>query len=323
MSIHLAEARKRTPRPSARRASAARSLTLARAGRLKPYLYLLPALLSIGFWIYKPLVETFELSFYQWNLLPTSPKTFVGLDNFRRLLELPEMGAALRNTLVYTIGVLPFSLLLPLVIAIGTDRIARRWGNLYRALIFVPMMMAPVAVSSVWRWMMHPVNGIVNRALMPLLGLEEPIRFFTDERWAIWSITFITGWKLIGFSTLILSAALTGISKDYVEAAQIDRASRWQIIRHVLMPLLSPTILFLAMMNLLFASEWSFAYINVLTQGGPFNSTTNIYYLLWQNGFETFNIGASSAAAVVFFLGFGVLAAAFMALSRRLSFYDN
>lgn len=233
------------------------------------------------------------------------------------------MGAALSNTVVYTLGVLPFSLLLPLLIAIGTDNISRRWGNVYRALIFVPMIMAPVAVSSVWRWIMHPVNGVANRELQPLFGLEEPIRFFTDERWAIWTITFITGWKLIGFSTLIISAALAGINKEYIEAAQIDRANRLQIIVHVLLPLLSPTLLFLSMMSLLFASEWSFAYINVLTQGGPFNSTTNVYYLLWQNGFETFNIGASSAAAVVFFLGFGVLAAAFMRLSRKLSFYDN
>ena len=86
---------------------------------------------------------------------------------------------------------------------------------------------------------------------------------------------------------------------------------------------LSMTMLFMAMMSTLFASEWSFSYINVLTQGGPFNTTTNIYYLLWTYGFQSFNIGASSAAAVVFFLGFGVLAWLFMKLSRKLSFFDN
>ncbi|MFD2702135.1 carbohydrate ABC transporter permease [Paenibacillus shunpengii] len=289
---------------------------------IKPYLYLLPVLLSLGFWIYRPLIETFQLSFYQWNLLPTSPKVYVGWDNFKNLFTLPEMGAALTNTLIYTIGVVPFSLIVPLFIAIFTENISKRSRNVYRALIFLPMIMAPVAVSSIWRWIMHPTNGILNRTLQ-YFGLEEPIHFFTDERWAIYSIIFITGWKLIGFSTLIFSAALTGINKEYYEAARIDRASRWQMIRHITLPLLSPSILFMGMLSILFASEWSFSYVNVLTQGGPLDSTTNIYYLLWQYGFQTFAVGWSSAAAVVLFIGFGLIALGFMKLSKKLTFFDD
>jgi multiple sugar transport system permease protein len=294
-----------------------------RIGGIKPYLYLLPALLSIGFWIYRPLVQTFQLSFYQWNLLPTSPKVYVGLQNFQKLVSLPEMGKALWNTLIYTIGVIPFSLIIPLIIAIATENIGKRSRNLYRALIFFPMIMAPVAVASVWRWIMHPTNGILNKTLDSIFHLQEPLRYFTDERWAIWAITFITGWKLIGFSTLIFSAALTGINKEYIEAAKIDRANRLQIIWHILLPLLSPTLLFMAMLNMLFASEWSFTYINVLTQGGPLNSTTNIYYLLWKYGFQNFSVGWSSSAAVVIFIGFGLIVWGFMKLTKKLSFFDD
>ncbi|WP_309121583.1 sugar ABC transporter permease [Paenibacillus sp.] len=292
-------------------------------GKAIPYLYLLPALLSIGYWIYRPLVSTFQLSFYEWNMLPTSPKTFVGWSNFAKLFALPEMGKALLNTLIYTVGVLPFSLLLPLVVAVLTDRIGGRARNLYRALIFVPMIMAPVAVSSVWSWILNPMGGIVNRTLRTGFGMEEPIRFFTDANWAIWSITFITGWKLIGFSTLIFSAALAGINKEYVEAARMDRAGPWQILRYVLLPLLSPTILFMTMLSVLFASEWSFSYVNVLTQGGPLGSTTNLYYVLWTYGFKTFAVGWSSAAAVLVFVGSGLVALGLLKLSSKLSFYDN
>lgn len=309
---------KTTAKPKAKQRRAPR----VRLGGLKPYLYLLPVILSLGFWVYRPLIQTFQLSFYQWNLLPTSPKKYAGWQNFENLLTLPEMGKALTNTLIYTVGVIPFSLILPLLIAIFTDSIGGRLRNVYRALIFLPMIMAPVAVSSVWRWIMHPTNGILNQVLQAF-GLDEPIRFFTDERWAIYSITFITGWKLIGFSTLIFSAALTGINKEYYEAAKIDRANRWQIIRHITLPLLSPSILFMSMLSILFASEWSFSYINVLTQGGPLGSTTNIYYLLWQYGFQTFSVGWSSAAAVVLFLGFGLIALGFMKLTKRLSFFDD
>ena len=288
-----------------------------------PYLYLLPALLSIGYWIYRPLVSTFQLSFYEWNMLPTSPKTFVGWSNFEKLFALPEMGRALANTVIYTVGVLPFSLLIPLLIAILTDRIGGRARNVYRALIFVPMIMAPVAVSSVWNWLLNPRGGIVNQTLQSVFGLAEPIRFFSDANWAIWSITFITGWKLIGFATLIFSAALTGINKEYVEAARMDRANPWQIFRYVLLPLLSPTILFMTMLSVLFASEWSFSYVNVLTQGGPLSSTTNLYYVLWTYGFKTFAVGWSSAAAVLVFVGSGLIALGLMKLSSKLSFYDN
>jgi multiple sugar transport system permease protein len=291
--------------------------------KLKPWLYLLPAVLSIGYWVYRPLLQTFQLSFYEWNMLPTSPKEFMGFKNYELLLTLPDMAQALINTLLYTVGVMPFSLLLPIAIAIATDNIGKRSRNMYRALVFVPMIMAPVAVSSLWSWLMNPMGGLINKMLQTLHLVQEPIRFFSDERFAIWSITFITGWKLIGFSTLIFSAAMTGINKEYVEAAQMDRANRWQIIWHVLLPLLSPTILFMAMLSTLFAAEWSFSYVNVLTQGGPLNSTTNIYYLLWTYGFKTFSVGSSSAAAVVVVLGSGLIALAFMKLSNKLSFHDN
>ncbi|KRE89804.1 hypothetical protein ASG89_34745 [Paenibacillus sp. Soil766] len=106
-------------------------------------------------------------------------------------------------------------------------------------------------------------------------------------------------------------------------AARIDRANRWQIVWHVLLPLLSPTIMFMAMLSTLFAAEWSFSYVNVLTQGGPLNSTTNIYYLLWTYGFKTFSVGWSSAAAVCVFIGSGLISLVFMKLSKKLSFYDN
>ncbi|RTE05445.1 carbohydrate ABC transporter permease [Paenibacillus whitsoniae] len=290
---------------------------------IMPWLYLLPALLSIGYWVYRPLLQTVRLSFYEWNMLPTSPQVWMGLKNYELLFKLPDMSQALLNTLIYTVGVLPFSLIIPLAIAIATDNIGKRSRTLYRALVFVPMIMAPVAVSAIWSWLMNPMGGLINKTLMALHLVHDPIRFFSDANWAIWSVTFITGWKLIGFSTLIFSAALSGLNKEYVEAARMDRASRWQIIWHVLLPLLSPTIMFMAMLSTLFAAEWSFSYINVLTQGGPMNSTTNIYYLLWTYGFKTFSVGSSSAAAVVVVFGSSLIALGFMKLSNKLSFYDN
>lgn len=300
---------------------ARRRRTLRRAlERLEPYLYLLPALLSIGVWVYWPLLGTLELSFYQWNLLPTAPRVPVGWENYYRVVTLPEMGRALRNTALYMLGLLPFSLVFPLAIALLVHDLTGRMSGLYRAIIFTPVLMAPVVVAVVWRWILHPVHGILHQALAPL-GIEG-LNLFRSQEWAIWAIVGITGWKLLGFSVLLFAAGLTNVSRDYLDAASVDGATRWQSVRHIILPLLTPTITFVVLLTVLLSGQWTFPLISVLTGGGPLDSTTSVYYLLWEFGFRNFNVGFSSAAAVLFFAAFGLLAFGFTRLIDRFSFYD-
>lgn len=287
-----------------------------------PYLYLFPALAAIGVFVYWPLVSAIELSFYQWNLIPTIPRKPVGLANYQNVLALPEMGQALLNTGLYIGGLIPFSVLLPLAIAILVQDIGRRWRGAYRAIIFLPVLMAPVVVAAVWRWLLHPTLGIANLTLGRSLGLD-PINFFSDPRFALWAVAGITAWKFLGFSVLIFSAGLTNVSQSYLEAARVDGATRWQVARHITLPLLSPTILFMVLLTVIHSAQWTFPIINVLTQGGPRNTSTNIYHLLWEFGFRNFNVGFSSAAAVVFFAAFGLIAWLFTWLTDRYSFYDS
>ncbi len=289
--------------------------------RWTPWLYLAPAILTLIVWIYWPLVDAFRLSFFQWNMLPTSPQTFVGWENYQRIFALPKFWQALRNTGIYVIGLLPLAVLIPLALAIYTHDLSPRWRNIYRAIIFVPMIIAPVVAAAVWRWLLDPNYGMVNE-LIGFFG-AEPIKFLADPRVAIWTIIAITGWKLIGFSTLILSAANANINPALIEAARMDGASKWEIIRDIRLPLLSSTTLFLVMMTILLGAQWSFGYINVLTGGGPLGATTNIYYLLWDFGFSTMSVGWGSAAAVILFLGFGALAFVLFRLIDRYSFHDN
>ena len=288
---------------------------------ISPWLYLTPALILLMVWTYIPLAETFRLSFYQWNMLPTSPQRFVGLTNYQRLLALPEMRNALWNTLYYTIGLFPMSVIIPLFVAIWTQDLGGRARTIYRSLIFVPMIIAPVVAAILWRWLLNEDQGLITLSLEGL-GLGR-IGFLTDPLYALPTLTWITGWKLIGFSTLLFSAANAGINPSYIEAARIDGASRWRIICDIRLPLLSPTILLLSMMTVLFGAQWSFAYINVLTNGGPLKSTSNIFYLLWEYGFQTLSAGWSSAAGMIAFAGFAVLAALCMWLTKRFAFYDN
>lgn len=289
--------------------------------RVSPWLYMAPAIVTLVVWIYWPLVDAFRLSFYQWNMLPTSPQTFVGWENYQRIFALPKFWQALRNTGIYVIGLLPLAVLIPLTLAIYTHDLPARSRNIYRAIIFVPMIIAPVVGAAVWRWLLDPGYGMVNQ-LIGWFGLE-PVKFLSDPKVAIWTIIVITGWKLIGFSTLILSAANANINPALIEAARMDGASKWEIIRDIRLPLLSSSVLFLVMMTILLGAQWSFSYINVLTGGGPLGATTNIFYLLWDFGFSTMSVGWGSASAVILFLGFGALAFVLFRLIDRYSFHDN
>ncbi|MFQ3567544.1 MAG: sugar ABC transporter permease [Aggregatilineales bacterium] len=300
-----------------------RGLRLGRwAARVEPYLYLLPALLVIGVWVYRPLVEIVDLSFHQWNLLPTAPKTPVGWRNYEQVLALPEMGRALVNTVYYTLGMFPFSIIIPVIIAIFTYNQRGRLSTLYRAIIFTPVIIAPVVVTVLWRWILHPFNGIVNVWLQSLLG-TRPINFFGDPALVLPTITFITGWGLVGFATLIFAAALTNVNRDYLEAAAIDGASSLQIVRFIMLPLLSPTILFMTLLTVLFSSQWTFVHIRVISTNAISTTSSNIYTLLYDYGFRSFNAGWSSASAVLMFIGFGAIAVLFLWLQRLYSFYDS
>lgn len=287
----------------------------------EPWLYLAPALAVLIVWTYVPLLEAFELSFYQWNMLPRSQPRYVGFDNYLNLLNLPDMQQAVINTVLYTVGLLPLSVGVPLVVALLTAQLTGPARNLYRGLIFVPMIVAPIVAAIVWRWLLNEDHGLANQWLRSF-GFDT-IGFLRDPDVALWTLVWITGWKLIGFSTLLFAAADSAINPSYIEAARMDGATSWQIVRDIRVPLLSPTILLLSLMTVLFGAQWSFVYINALTGGGPLRSTTNVYYLMWEYGFKTMSAGWSTAAGMLVFLVFGLVALVCLALMKKLAVYDD
>ncbi|WP_219419824.1 carbohydrate ABC transporter permease [Pseudonocardia nigra] len=282
-----------------------------------PYLYLAPGLVLLAVWVYGPLVRTAELSLYSWNLLPTSPAEPVGLDNYVRLFTLPDFGASIGRTVVLILGLLPFTLVVPVVVGLLARRVTGRAATVHQALVFAPMLVAPVAGAAVWQWMLDPRGGLVNQVLGSSTNwLQEPGP-------AQFAIIAITGWHVLGFAVLVVAAGLTGIDAEYSAAAALDGATRWQTTRWITLPLLSPTCAFLVLMTVLLAAQWSFPLIDTLTGGGPSGATTNVYYLLWDYAFGSFDAGLGAAAGMIFFLGFGVVALGLVRLSDRLSFHDS
>ncbi|KAA2261430.1 sugar ABC transporter permease [Solihabitans fulvus] len=283
----------------------------------QPYLYLAPALALLGVWTYRPLAQTVQLSFYSWNLLPSTPMTPVGLRNYQRLIDLPDLGQAAVRTVVVIVGLLPFSVVIPVLVGLVTRQVRDRARVVYQAMVFAPTLVAPVASAAVWQWLLDPGAGVVNKVLGTRLN------WLHETGSAQFAIIVITGWSVLGFATLVVSAGLAGINGDYGEAAQLDGASRGQITRWITLPLLSPTLVFLVLMTVLLSAQWTFPLIDTLTQGGPARATTNVYYLLWDYSFHSYDAGLGAAAGVLLFAAFGLVAAGLVRLSERLSFHDD
>ncbi|GAB2674340.1 carbohydrate ABC transporter permease [Nocardia goodfellowii] len=302
---------------SAPAAAPARRSWSRRIGACVPYLYLSPAVFLLVVWTYQPLAQAFQLSTYSWNLLPSAPMVPVGTANYERLLELPAFRASLGRTAVLIAGLLPFTVLLPVLIALASRRVHGRARTVYHALIFAPFLVAPVAAAAVWRWLLHPGSGFVDR----VLGTHRNWVF--DAATAHGVIIGITGWQLLGFAVLVVWAGLAGISTDYEEAARVDGADSAQIRRWITLPLLRPTLMFLVLTTVLLSPTVTFPLIDSMTQGGPAQATTNVYYLLWDYAFHSFDAGLSAAAGVLLFLGFGVIAGILVWISEKVAFHDD
>ena len=269
-----------------------------RQWHLAPFLYLAPMIVLLAVFTYWPLLHTIYLSFVQWNMNPDQPMRWVGMANYRGIFNSPLFDAAFRNTLIYIIASIPLKVLLPIPIAIFVWTLGTR-GQVYRALLFLPTLFSFTVVAVVFLWMLNPIGGHFVQ-IARLLGGQWP-NVLTDPDLAIWTILLISTWKVIGFNTLLYVAGLASINRDYVEAMRLDGASDWRLVRHLLWPLLTPTTLFVLISTVIFAIQQVFTPIDIMTEGGPQNGTTNLFYMVYQYAFRTFNVGFGAAGTVIIF----------------------
>lgn len=283
-----------------------------RAPALWPLACLLPALALMVLWIYLPLAQSVELSTLRWNLLPTAQPEPVGLDNYARMLGADTTAAAARRTLLVVVGLCLFTVVLPVVACFALQRVGKRAGRLLRAILFLPYVMAPVAVAAIWQWLLDPRGPINQLTGSGRNWLHEPAT-------ALPGLILATGWHVFGFATVIVWAAIVQVSGRYGSAAAVDGATASQARRWVTIPLLSPTLVFLVLLTFLLGPQWIFPLIDTTTQGGPVNATTDLYYLLWELGLTSFDAGASAAAGVLLFVGSAAVAALLTWIGNRVS----
>jgi multiple sugar transport system permease protein len=265
-------------------------------------LCLTPTLAITLVFVVVPVVFSFYLSFHHWNILKPE-KPFVGLTNYQRMFATGEFWVALKNTVLYTVGVVPIGATISLLLALLLDQKIRGL-SIYRTAYFMPVVTSTIVVAVVWTWIYNPYYGLIN-ALLKMLKLPQP-GWLVDPNCALLSIIIMSIWKNMGYHMVIFLAGLQNIPHVYYEAAAIDGAGRLARFRHITWPMLRPTTALVLMTSIIFSFQ-VFGPVYVMTGGGPMRSTTVLLYYIYQRGFGFKEMGYASAVAwVLFFIIFGV-----------------
>ena len=272
-----------------------------------------PAVMAIAAMMIFPVVYTFWLSFHEWFASSPKAPTFIGLDNYAKLiLTDPRFQGAFLRTFVFTLLAVGLQTMLGIAMALVFNEEFRGRG-LFRTLFLLPMMATPVAVSLVWLMMYDPTSGLLNY-LLSLLGIG-PSLWVADPSIALLCLVVVDSWKFTPLIMLIVLAGLSALPAEPYESAIIDGASAVQLFWHITLPLLRPTIMVAVLFRSIDALK-TFDSIFVITRGGPLyaSETLNIYSFM--QAFQYFNMGYSSALLVIFFLIVMGVSVLFMWLRR-------
>ena len=265
------------------------------------FFFALPALAAILVFFFVPVAAAIVLSFTDFDIYAVASRAnlrLVALRNYTRLLRDPLFWTALKNTFYFVVVGGPLTIALSLGAALLLNARLVRFKSFFRTVFFLPVVTTLVAVSVVWRYVYHPRFGLLNRAL-GLVGIP-PLDWLGDPFWAMPAIILMAAWKNFGFNMVIFIAALQAIPERLYEAAAIDGAGNFAQFRHVTLPLLAPTFVFVTVISMIGYFQL-FAEPYVMTQGGPSNATLSIVLYMYEQGFRWWNMGYATAIAFVLF----------------------
>ena len=266
------------------------------------YVFLAPALIVIGVFFLLPVLVALVLSLTDFDIYAVaslSNARFVGFGNYVRLLHTPDFWRGLWNTLYFALVGGPLSIVVSLGAALLVNAKVVRFRGFFRTALFAPFVTTLVAVAIVWRYLYHPQYGILNY-LLGRVGIH-PIDWLGDPHWAMPAIILMAVWKNFGYNMLIFIAGLQAIPEDLYEAAELDGANAWQRFRSVTLPMLGPTLVFVAVITMIGYFQL-FAEPYVMTRGGPLRATTSLVLLMYEEGFRWWRMGYAAALAFVLFV---------------------
>jgi sn-glycerol 3-phosphate transport system permease protein len=261
--------------------------------RIEPYMYLLPTIFILVLFAYYPFVKTGYMSMSLTDFKGEAVE-FIGIQHYTELIESSEFKKKLAVTFQFVLYTTIPSILGGLFLGLLAHQKTKGIG-LIRTLYALPMAVSSACAAVIWMLMYHPTTGFFNK----LLGTD--IGWLSDEKWALLSVATVTAWMNLGFNFLLVASGLQNISKEYYESAAIDGANSIQILWKITIPLLTPTIFFITVTSMINSFQ-AFGQINIMTAGGPSNSTNVLAYAIYQEAFVNNRFGVSSALSIILFV---------------------
>lgn len=259
-------------------------------------LYLLPAAVLFLVFYYWPLIQNMYLSFYSWNMVSPNMK-YVGIENFTYILSSAELLKILLNTLLFVVIMLVLNFVLPYLYSFVLGHIVQKWNAFYRSALFLPSTLSLAVASILFLWIYNPLAGPLN-IILSWFGMESP-RWFKEDYLVIFAICTIIGWKVFGYNLIVMLAAMVAVPKEMIEAAKLENASNWVIFKKIILPMTSSTAIYVFTITVVFGLQYVLVPVNMLTQGGPDQGSSNLVYIIYQYAFTFFQTGRSAAYAVI------------------------
>lgn len=275
---------------------------------------LLPALVLLAIFLVVPFLLSFWFSLTNERLVPRPvPASFIGLQNFQRVLSDPSFWNSLWNVIRFTLMVLPLQCGFALLTAVLINQ-KLPFRNLFRSLLFLPAISSMVIVCVIWSTLYQYPTGPLNSLLQGLtFGLAGPVDWLGDAAWSMPALVLLSAWQAYGFQMIVYLAGLQNISPELYDAAKIDGASAWQRFWHITMPGLKQTHVFVILITTIQAFKL-FTQVNILTQGGPDGRTDTVVHYMIHSGFVEQKVGYASAVSIILF----VIVLAVSLVQRRL-----
>jgi multiple sugar transport system permease protein len=291
---------------------------LKRRRALLGYLFLLPTLLGILVFTAGPVFWTLGLSFYRWNIF--RPPDYIGVSNYTRLVHDAEVIISFKNTLKFVAMAASLQITLALFLAMAVHRLTNKLLRYYfRTAFFLPLLLSGASVAIFMGYIFHKEFGALNYYLH-FLGLPR-IPWLTESGWTLVTVVIVSVWRNVGFTFVIFLGGLTNISKEVLEAADVDGATGWRRLRHVTLPLLSPSILFAAVTSVIGGLQ-VFEEPFIMTRGGPGDASRTAVMVIYEAAFKNIEFGYGSAIAVLLFLLILAVTVFQMRISKLWVFYQ-
>ena len=271
------------------------------------YLFLLPFLIFfVGFVLY-PMFMCVYTSFFDANM--GKEDVFIGFANYQELMNDPIFWTALRNTMVIVLVSVPVTCAFSLWVANIISKMNVAATSAFRCIFYLPVVTGSVAVTVVWKWMLSKFGGILNYLGNNMMGLyDKNIDFLGDSEYALWCIILILLTTSVGQPIVLYVSALDNVDKSLVEAAEVDGATQMQAFWKIKWPQMMPTTLYILVITTINSFQ-CFALIQLLTSGGPNNSTMTIMYYIYYNAFKLYRYGYGNAMGVILAIIIAILSA--------------